>query len=288
MYSIVMLAAMSAGADVTPPPAPAPHVVAAPVVAGCCGGVIVSGCYGCSGSCYGCYGSCYGSCHGGIFHRGGFLGHKHSCHGCCGGYSCSGYNCFASGWSCSGCTGCSGFAGYVGACHGCYGISYGSSWGPPVGMLPYTLHGYNSGVAPVYGPSFPVVLGNLTDPKAVYGNVYHPNQPPVMTVPVEPMKKPAGSDDKPMGANLKFTVPADTKLYVDGKLAPGSGTERVFYTPPLEAGKKFFYEVKAELVVDGKTVADEKKVIVEAGANITESFAKLTAAVEKANSVAGK
>jgi len=155
-------------------------------------------------------------------------------------------------------------------------------------MLPYTLHGYNSGSDVVYGPGFPVVLGNLTDPHAVYGNVYSPNRPPVMTIPVEPMKKPAGSDDKPTGANLKFKVPADTKLYVDGKLAPGSGTERAFYTPALEAGKKFFYEVKAELVVDGKTVVEEKKVIVEAGANITETFEKLTASVEKAPSVAGK
>jgi uncharacterized protein (TIGR03000 family) len=154
-------------------------------------------------------------------------------------------------------------------------------------MLPYTLHGYNSGAAHVYGPGFPVVIGNLNNPNAVYGNVYNPNQPPVMTVPVEPMKKPAGSDDKPMGANLKFTVPADTKLYVDGKLAPGTGTERAFYTPPLEAGKKFFYEVKAELMVDGKPVVEEKKVIVEAGSNITESFATLTAAA-KVGSVAGK
>jgi uncharacterized protein (TIGR03000 family) len=155
-------------------------------------------------------------------------------------------------------------------------------------MLPYTLHGYNSGSDVVYGPGFPVVLGNLTDPQAVYGRVTNPNRPPVITIPVEPMKKPAGSDDKPMGANLKFTVPADTKLYVDGKLAPGTGTERAFYTPALEAGKKFYYDVKAELVVGGKTLTEEKKVIVEAGANITETFVTLVAAAEKAPAVAGK
>lgn len=282
MYSIVMLAAV-AGADVTPAPAPAAPAVAAPIVVGCCGGgcsgAIVSGCTG--------YGGCSGSCYGNVHKRsGGFLGHKSSCHGCSG--SCSGYNCFTSGWSCSGCTGCSGFAGYAGSCHGCYGISYGSSWGPPVGMLPYTLHGYNNDVYPKYGPGFPVVGSNLTDPHAVYGRTYYPNQPPVMTIPVEPMKKPAGSDDKPSGAALKFSVPTDAKLYVDGKLAPGSGPERAFYTPPLEAGKKFFYEVKAELVIGGQTVVEEKKVIVEAGAKLSESFPVLVAAVAKANSVAGK
>lgn len=273
MYSIVMLTAMSAGADVTPPPAPAPHAVTpgSPVVvsgcSGCCG-VVVMGCTGCSG----CYGSCYGSCHGGGFRRtGGFLGHRSSCHGCTGCTGCTGYSCF-------------------GSCYGCCGgsVSYGSSWGPPVGMLPYTLHGYNSGAATVWGAGPPVVLGNLTDPTSVYGKVYNPNQPPVMTIPVAPMTKPMSSDDKPMGANLKFQVPADAKLFVDGKLAPGSGTERAFYTPPLARGQKFFYEVKAEVVVNGKTVTEEKKVIVEAGANLTETFPKLVAAIEKPDTVAGK
>ena len=265
MYSIVMLTAMSAGADVTP--APAPHAVAPamPVVmGGGCYGSMAAGCYGsCSGS---CSGSCYGCSGGGFFRRsGGFLGHRSSCHGCCGGYACSGFSCFGS-WRGS-CHGCSGSC--YGSCYGCYGVSYGSSWGPPVGMPPYTLHGYNS-------------------PSAIYGNVYYPNQPPVMTVPVAPMTKPSGSDAPPMGANLKFKVPADTKIYVDGKLAPGSGPERSFYTPPLEPGKKFFYEVKAELTVNGKTLTEEKKVIVEAGASLTEEFPKLVAAVEKADTVAGK
>jgi uncharacterized protein (TIGR03000 family) len=249
MYSIVMLTAMSAGADVTPPPVAVPGVAYAPVGFGGyggCSGIAMGGCTG--------YGSCYGSCHGGggrLFgkHKGGFLGGRGgSCHGCSG-YSCSGYSCF-------------------GSCYGsCYGS--GSSWGPPVMMPPYTLHGYG-------------------DPYAVYGRTYYPNQPPVMTVPVAPMAKPSGSDTNPMGANLRIKLPADAKLFVDGKPAPGTGPERAFYTPPLEAGKKFFYDLKAELVVNGKTVTEEKKVIVEAGANITEEFTKLTAALAKPDNVAGK
>src|SRR5205809_47212 len=116
MYSIVMLTAMSAGADVTPPVAPPPHagmVAVAPMATGCCGGVVMTGCSGCYGS------SCYGSsCHGCSGGGGGFLGrrsggglfHRNSCQGCtgCGGGtyyanchgsghgSCSGYNCFGS------------------------------------------------------------------------------------------------------------------------------------------------------------------------------------------------
>jgi len=147
-------------------------------------------------------------------------------------------------------------------------------------MLPYTLHGYNSGSTAVWGAGPPVVLGNLT--------ATDPNRPPVMTIPVAPMAKPMGSDAQPMGANLKFQVPADTKIFVDGKLAPGTGTERAFFTPPLEKGKKFFYEVKAELMVNGEKVVEEKKVIVESGVDLTESFPVLVAAVEKSKAVAGK
>ncbi len=264
MYSIVMLTAMSAGADVTPPPAPA---MAAPMVAGC------SGCSGWtySTSCHGssCYGSCHGSsCHGGLFGfrnscHGGFLGLRSSCHGCSG-YSCSGYNCFSSGYSCHGssCHGsCHGSC--FGSCHGCSG----STWGPAVAMAPYTLHGYNS--------------------HAVYGTVtINPNLPPAVVIPIAPVSK--GSDSTPMGANIRFQLPAEAKLFVDGKPAAGSGAERAFYTPPLAVGQKFFYDVKAEITVDGKLVVEEKRVIVEAGANLTETFPKLVAAAKNGTTVAGK
>ncbi|WP_029601307.1 TIGR03000 domain-containing protein [Gemmata obscuriglobus] len=208
------------------------------------------------------------------------MGLRSSCHGCSG-YSCSGYNCFG---SCYG-----SYVASYGSCSGCSGtFSYGSTWGPPIGMPPYTLHGYNTGLAG-YGPGAPVVAG-YTDPNAVWGAYpANPNRPPVMTVPVAPPPAaPKSSDGGTMGANLKFVLPADAKLFVDGQPALGTGTERTFYTPPLVVGQKFFYDVKAELVVDGKTVTEEKRVIVEAGASVTESFPKLVAAVKPDTTVAGK
>src|SRR5947209_8193226 len=36
-------------------------------------------------------------------------------------------------------------------------------------------------------------------------------------------------DKKNMGANLKFVLPANAKLYVDGRLTGGGGAERTFY-----------------------------------------------------------
>jgi uncharacterized protein (TIGR03000 family) len=241
MYSIVMMAALAPAADTPVAPKVADPVPA--VALGGCSGSGVS--YGsCSGG-----GISYGSCHGSGGHRRILGGHRAACHG--GGYSCSGYNCFGAAHSCFGSAGVAG-----------YGTSYGSTWGPPIGMPPYTLHGYNAGG--VWGAGPPVVPAY-----ADAGHGYGPNLPPVMNIPVAPPTK--GSDGAPVGANIKFVVPADAKLYVDGKLTPGTGTERTFYTPPLAAGQ-FYYEVKVETTVAGKPVVEEKKIIVTAGANLTEKF----------------
>lgn len=286
MYSLVLVATLSPGADVTP--APAPAVMAAPAIgcsgisAGCTGCTGYAVTYGCSGSCSGCYGSCHGGglFHGGLFHhkRGGlFHHHKSSCHGCTGCSGCYGSSCFGS--SCFGsCTGC-------GGCNG----GGASSWGPPVGMPAYTLHGYGCAGAWGYGP--PVVYA---DPHAVYGTVT--NLTPATTV-VPEMKTPATTgtdvtpkgtdkgtgtdkDKKMMGANVKFRLPADATLFVDGRATALTGSERVFTTPALAAGK-FYYDARAEFVVDGKTVVEEKRVVVEAGSDVVANFTVLLAAAEK-------
>jgi uncharacterized protein (TIGR03000 family) len=110
MYSIVLMVALSGGADT---PALGHH--------GCNGGCY-GGCYGgCSGGCYGgCYGGCNGGCHGGHHGHRGHHGHhrNHGCHGCNGGcYGGCWGGCYGgcTGVVYSGCCGCTG--GYV----GCYG-----------------------------------------------------------------------------------------------------------------------------------------------------------------------
>ncbi|MBA4186385.1 MAG: hypothetical protein C0467_00045 [Planctomycetaceae bacterium] len=109
-----------------------------------------------------------------------------------------------------------------------------------------------------------------------------------MTQPEIKKDAPETKKDSKQGANIKFQLPADAKLYVDGRLTNLTGTERAFVTPSLGAGK-FFYEVKAELMVDGQMVVEQKRVIVEAGTSLVESFPKLIAAAgAKGDPVAGK
>ena len=250
MYSLVLMSALAApGQDPLAVPA-------GPVVVGCigyggCSSYSCGGCY--SYSCGGCYGGCYGGQKHCIFghHAGchGLFGHRTACSGCCGyNYSCCGGCCGASCWG-----SCTGYS--YGGCGGCGGCVL---WGAPV----------------YYSPS------------AVYGTVTNMNPPVAVPAPITPPV--TGSKDGKQGANIKFQLPADAKLFVDGRLTTLSGTERSFVTPSLGAGK-FFYEVKAEMMVDGRVVVEQKRVVVEAGVTLVESFPKLFAAIEgKGDPVAGK
>ncbi|HEX4609100.1 MAG TPA: TIGR03000 domain-containing protein [Urbifossiella sp.] len=278
MYSIVLMAATATGPTV--PAADHTPVVVAPAAVGCCGGSVVAGCTGCTGYVASCYGSCYGS-RVSVFHR-----HKSSCYGCGGGYSygcCGGWSCFGSSYGCGGsCYGSYSYGGApayygtysyggVGACYGNYSYHYGcggSTFVPPQVVIPQMA----VPVAPAAAPTTP------------------------MTPPVQPKsgtgKDTEGKDGKDgtdgKGASLRFQLPPTAVLYVDGQRAAGEGAERAFYTPPLQAGQRYFYDVKAEVMVNGQMVTEEKRVIVTAGAELIESFPRLLAAVTDPTTVAGR
>ncbi len=260
MYSLVLMAAVGAG----------PVAPSAGPVGGCYGCV---GAYaGCSGysSCHGCYGSCQGR---------GFLGHhkRNGCNGCRGG-GLFGHH------KRSNCHGCSGSS-----CHGCFGSSCHGCFGSHAGCYGSACHGCTGAFAGCWGSCHGCFGG--------YAYPAYPSIPPAIVVPqdtrpVKPATKPDDnkkkSSDNDNSASLKFELPGDAVLFVDGRQTPGEGRERTFITPPLAAGQKFFYDVRAEVVVGGATVVEEKRVIVEAGANLTESFPKLIAAVAAPTTVAGK
>ena len=58
-------------------------------------------------------------------------------------------------------------------------------------------------------------------------------------------------------------VPAEAKIEVDGVKTTQAGTIRLFMTPELEIGKKFFYELKVSYLRDGKEVSLTQSVTVE-------------------------
>lgn len=282
MYSIVLMAAVGTGPAAPAADVPAGVVMPANPVA------VIGGCTGCTGSCHGYVissgcGGCYGSCHGGgLFHRkrggchgGGLFGHhnKSSCHGCCGGYSCTGYSCFGSYMGCQGGCYSTGYGyglgyGYGGCCGGCYGYA-----------------GYNYG----FGGMYPSYSYPYSGAPAVVVPVETPVKKDETTKPADGTKKDDGKKEGTSGAaNLKFRLPAGAALFVDGRATPGDGAERAFYTPALEAGQKYFYDVKAEYAVGGRTITEDRRVVVQAGAEVVVEFPKLLAAAGADSTLAGK
>src|SRR5712692_7664770 len=177
--------------------------------------------------------------------RGGGWRGCHGCNGCYGG-GCYGGGCYG------GCNGCNG--GYSG-CHGCWGGSYGGCYGG--GFYTGCIGGCHSNYAPL-----------------------PPGQPvPPSTKPPEKIQKPGeeikkeGSAAK--GAKLIVDLPADVKLFIDDRPMNVTSQHVIFMTPELQAGKTYYYDIRAEVVQGGKVVADTKRVVFHAGDDLRESFARL-------------
>jgi uncharacterized protein (TIGR03000 family) len=78
-------------------------------------------------------------------------------------------------------------------------------------------------------------------------------------------------------AKVTVLVPSDAKLFVDGTECPLTSSRRTFETPKLEAGRQYYYTVKAEVVRDGRPLSDTQRVVVEAGRQTTVDFKSLEA-----------
>jgi uncharacterized protein (TIGR03000 family) len=77
-------------------------------------------------------------------------------------------------------------------------------------------------------------------------------------------------------ARITVQLPENATLYVDGKVQRLKNGQQSFQTPKLETGKSYYYDFKAEAVRDGKTHSENRRVVVEAGKDVTVKFAELT------------
>jgi uncharacterized protein (TIGR03000 family) len=194
-------------------------------------------CYGCHG-CYGCYG-CYG-CHGcygsyrvfPIFHRS-------YCHGCVSYDCCSCYSC--STYVYSGC--CS--------CHVC--------------SMPVVVHGCTGCGAPRV---MPVPSGN-GEVEALRMEVER------LKKALEETKKKKSTDEEvsaPVSSRVTVTLPSDARLWVENTECPLTSSVRSFDTPPLNSNMKYFYNLKAEVVRDGRTVSQTQRVVITPGQEARVDF----------------
>ena len=66
---------------------------------------------------------------------------------------------------------------------------------------------------------------------------------------------------------------------MDGNLRNTTSGKQTFETPSLEPGKSFYYVFKAEVVREGKTRSEDKRVVVEAGKEVNVAFGDLVETV---------
>ncbi|MGH7174273.1 MAG: TIGR03000 domain-containing protein [Gemmataceae bacterium] len=299
MYSIVLATMLTTGA-------------AAPDFGhgcrGCCGGCwgCCGGCWGCCGGCYGCWGccggcwGCCGGCYGGWYSSGWGVGCYGSCYGCWG--------------TCYGCHGCYGCYGCYGNCYGGAAVVAAPVPVVPVVPVTPTLPApppvkekdASLGNAAAVIVKAPANVRLSVEGRAIARTA---NEETFRTPELEPgysytytfkaqllrngksvaytkqVKVRAGqtstadftkwANEGKDAARVTVKLPADARLYVDGVLCPLKSATRSFNTPELDAGRRYHYTLKAEVVRDGKTRTDSQDVLVEAGKLVTVEFKDL-------------
>jgi uncharacterized protein (TIGR03000 family) len=105
----------------------------------------------------------------------------------------------------------------------------------------------------------------------IYGTWNYSYPGTVYTVPAAPAEKAPAPKVTPQ-AKVIIQVPADAQVYFDDTLMKSTSEERAFFTPKLEPGQAYYYNVKAVISRDGQTFEETKRVIVRSGQTVRESF----------------
>jgi len=107
-------------------------------------------------------------------------------------------------------------------------------------------------------------VGGFAAPAAMPGTT-----PPAGGTPPKRERVPAPKGTAgvmiPAPATIVVSLPADAKLSVDGHATTSTDEMRTFVSPALEPGRDFVYDLKGEVVRQGKTVIARREVTVHAG-----------------------
>lgn len=173
--------------------------------------------------------------------------HRHACHSCCGG-----------GWG--------------------YGYSHGLGYGYNGCCMPISCCGMYAGSSFAYWGS-PVISGcgcsgavlDSAPAGAVHGPTLAPPSAPPATAPVPTPRNPPlpnrTSIESTSGNRgfLTVWVPYDAKVTVNGAPTKSIGSQRQYFCSGLRPGLTYEFEVRAEVVREGKIVSERKTVSLTAG-----------------------
>jgi uncharacterized protein (TIGR03000 family) len=168
-----------------------------------------------------------------------------------------------------------------GVCYGaCYGNCYAGwphaygGWGLPYG-------GYWAGYGcymPHGGPAFGLHSPAFSPAPATYATdeakPEKKDEPAKDKKDIEPKKKDKDNTDNKTQARarLVFEMPRGASLYVDGQLIERADERKAFQTPPLERGEQYYYELRVEVLRDGRKFVENRKVTLAAGETVRADF----------------
>jgi uncharacterized protein (TIGR03000 family) len=127
----------------------------------------------------------------------------------------------------------------------------------------------------VYGaPGTPVIPGGT--PPAGGGAEKLPNP-----------KKDKGDDNVNRG-RLVVELPADARLFIDGRQMKTQSGRRVFQTPPLARGQTYYYDLRAEVTREGRVQRETVRVLIRPGQESQATFPTLAPATPPATTTVSR
>jgi uncharacterized protein (TIGR03000 family) len=86
----------------------------------------------------------------------------------------------------------------------------------------------------------------------------------------------------PAPARITVRLPEKANLYVDDVLCPQKdAAQRSFDTPTLEPGRTYHYTLRVEMVRDGRTVKEDRRIDMQAGKKIDVDFSDMGAVASR-------
>jgi uncharacterized protein (TIGR03000 family) len=84
--------------------------------------------------------------------------------------------------------------------------------------------------------------------------------------------KTMGELSSPINARVTVTLPSDARLWIENVECTLTSSVRSFTTPPLNPNQKYFYNLKVEVVRDGRKVTETHRVIITPGEETRVDF----------------
>jgi uncharacterized protein (TIGR03000 family) len=130
-------------------------------------------------------------------------------------------------------------------------------------------------IAPAYRPYYGSAAGSGSNPAFGTGvpPAYVPLVPPSgLTESSGRLYLPAPDETATAAAHLEVQVPADATLWINGWKASSTGSLRKLQSPPLTAGHRYTYSIRARWEENGREVTQTQQVFVAAGAHVAVHF----------------